>query len=153
MCSSCSVTIDWHCLRRFIMSLLSDSLTTSWWRARLASLWPGMDAPASTSKWQRSTKAGLVACVEITMMTDQMISAAAMVRQTGRNTLIVSINNQFRSITWALHVAVVDLEFSNAVEFTDVLRGVMQIKGRGQIFWRYHFCGQFSVVSKYIVCD
>lgn len=90
---SCSVAIDWICLKRFIISLLSDSLTTSWWRAHLASLWPGMEAPAFTSKWQRSTKAGLVACVETTMMTDQMISAAASVRQTSRNTLIVSISD------------------------------------------------------------
>lgn len=117
-----SVALDWLCPRRFIMSLSSDSLTTSWWRVRLVSLWPGMEAPASTSKWQRSTKAGLVACVETTMMTDQMISASVTVRQTGRETLIISISVQFRPITSALHVTII------------VVADEVQIKGRVQMF-------------------
>lgn len=57
-----------------------------------------------------------MACVETTMMTDQMISAPASVRQTGRDTLTVSISDQFRSITSALHVAEVDFEFTQCCD-------------------------------------
>lgn len=76
-------------------------------------------------------------------------------RQTDRDTLIVSISDQFRSITSALHVAVVGLGFTNAVAITNVVTGVMQMKGRVQMFQQHHFCGQFSFVYefKYIICD
>lgn len=85
--STCS---GWVCRRQYVMFSLSGWLTISWWRARLASLWRGTGALESTSKWPKHTKEGLVVCVETIMMTDQMISAAAAVRQTSLDTHLSS---------------------------------------------------------------
>lgn len=76
----------WVFRRQCVMFSLNAWPITSWWRARLASLWRGTGALESTSKWPKNTKEGLVVCVETIMMTDRMISAAAAVRQTGPDT-------------------------------------------------------------------
>lgn len=77
---------DWVSRRPCVMFSSSAWPITSWWRARLASLWRGTGALESTSKWPMNTKESLVVCVETIMMTDRMISAAAAVRQTGPDT-------------------------------------------------------------------